>query len=223
MSAPPPTLNFERDLLRGPIRFLAAIDEVGRGALAGPVSVGVVLIGAEVSEAPTQVRDSKLLAPEVRVALVPRIHDWALGSGVGHASAGEIDQIGIIAALRVAGQRALSRLPRRADLVLLDGSHDWLTDPQQLGLFACEDRPQTPVRTHVKADLTCAAVAAASVLAKVERDAMMSELALDFPQYGWAENKGYASEKHRQVLAELGPCDQHRRSWRLPPMSSPVV
>jgi ribonuclease HII len=105
------------------------------------------------------------------------------------------------------------------DLVLLDGSHDWLTDPTSDGLLAFAEGAVVtpPVRTLVKADLKCSSVAAASVLAKVERDAMMAALAPSFPQYGWDVNKGYATPEHLAALTELGASEHHRRSWRLPP------
>ena len=140
-----------------------------------------------------------------------------VGSGVGHASAAEIDEVGLIAALRLAGRRAMAALPAAPDAFLLDGSHDWLSTPQQPGLF--EDPPEdaiAPVTTQVKADLTCASVAAASVLAKTERDGLMVRLAEDFPGYGWEENKGYATPEHLAAIRRLGTCVQHRRSWRLP-------
>lgn len=209
----PPSLRVERGLLREGHRLLAAVDEVGRGALAGPASVGVVLVDASVRTAPAGVRDSKLLTPAAREALVPRIRRWALAHAVGHASPAEVDEVGILAALRLAATRALATLPA-ADLVLLDGNHDWLTDPMSGGLFA----PATPpVRTLVKADLSCSSVAAASVLAKVERDAMMVALHDEHPAYGWAANKGYSAPEHFAALTTLGATVHHRRSWRLPP------
>lgn len=217
----PPSLRVERALLRqqGAGALLAAIDEVGRGALAGPVSVGIVLISLDTGSAPTGVRDSKLLAPAVRETLVPRIRRWSVDSAVGHASNGEIDEIGIIAGLRRAAHRALAELAGRGcvpSLALLDGSHDWLTCPQS-SIFDLEiaDVITPPVTMRVKADLTCAAVAAASVLAKVERDAMMVQANERFPGYGWAGNKGYAAPEHRQGLAALGVSPLHRRSWNL--------
>ena len=97
--------------------------------------------------------------------------------------------------------------------MLLDGNHDWLTDPLAGGLF---EASTPPVRTLVKADMSCSSVAAASVLAKVERDAMMVALHEQHPQYGWAGNKGYSAPEHLAALGEHGPCAQHRRSWRLP-------
>jgi ribonuclease HII len=213
-----PTLRYERQAWRSGAGLLAAVDEVGRGALAGPASVGIVLVDASVRTAPSGVRDSKLLTPAAREALVPRIRRWALASAVGHAGPDEVDRVGILGALRLAARRALAQLPDVPDLVLLDGSHDWLTDPARQGLLALlDDAPTPPVRTLVKADLTCSSVAAASVLAKVERDAMMVALHESHPQFGWAENKGYASPEHLAVLTAEGPCVHHRRSWRLPP------
>jgi ribonuclease HII len=208
-----PSLRVERALLREGHRLLAAVDEVGRGALAGPASVGVVLVDADVRTAPAGVRDSKLLTPAAREALVPRIRRWAPRHAVGHASPAEVDEVGILGALRLAARRALATLPT-PDLVLLDGNHDWLTDPMSGGLFAATT---PPVRTLIKADMSCSSVAAASVLAKVERDAMMVALHAEHPAYGWAGNKGYSAPEHFAALTELGATVHHRRSWRLPP------
>jgi len=165
------------------------------------------------------VRDSKLLAPEVRERLVPRIRRWALATGVGHASPAEIDRWGIMAALRMAGHRALQEMGVEPDLVLLDGNHDYLSPPAQLDLLdpvptLLERVPS--VRTEIKADLRCAAVAAASILAKTARDALMVELAGDLPAYGWEHNKGYSAPEHLRALAAHGPTEHHRRSWNLP-------
>lgn len=213
-----PSLRVERALQRDGHRVLAGMDEVGRGALAGPVSVGVVVIDESCRSAPTGVADSKLLTPPAREALVPRIRRWCLAHAVGHAWPREIDEVGIIAALRLAGTRALAGLPVAPDLVILDGNHDWLTPPEQVGLFAyADDGPSAPpVTTMVKADLRCSSVAAASVLAKVTRDAIMVELAGEHPAYHWSDNKGYAAPEHLAALATHGPCAAHRRSWRLP-------
>jgi ribonuclease HII len=141
---------------------------------------------------------------------------------VGHASAGEIDAIGIVRALRLAAERALAQLPEQPDHVLLDGSHDWLTRRAEQGdLFAVDPSVDAllaaapPVTTRVKADLTCSAVAAASVLAKTERDALMRGMAADYPAYGWDVNKGYAAPEHLAALRAHGPCVEHRRSWNL--------
>lgn len=210
-----PTLRVERALQREGYRLLAGMDEVGRGALAGPVSVGVVVIDERCRTAPQGVRDSKLLSPAAREAMVPRVQRWAVAYAVGHASAAEIDRIGIIAALRLAGTRALGVLPVRPDLVILDGNHDWLTDPTAVGLFADLERSTTPpVRTMIKADLKCSSVAAASVLAKVERDGMLTVMHEDFPHYQWSANKGYSAPEHLAAIDVHGPCELHRRSWR---------
>lgn len=194
---------------------VAGSDEVGRGALGGPVSVGVVVLDSTTKRPPTGLRDSKLLTPASREALAPRIRRWASASAVGHASAAEIDELGILRALRLAGERALAALPGLPDLVLLDGNYDWYSRPER-----ASGSPLTTslrrVELAVKADLACASAAAASVLAKVERDALMRELSRAYPEYGWQENKGYATPWHLRALAEVGPSAEHRRSWRLP-------
>ncbi|WP_134773696.1 ribonuclease HII [Ornithinimicrobium flavum] len=214
-----PSLRVERTLQREGYAVLVGMDEVGRGALAGPVSVGVVAIDAGCRSAPQGVRDSKLLAPAAREQMVPRIRRWCLGSGVGHAWPEEIDAFGIMTALRLAGERALAELGLRPDLVLLDGNHDWLTDPARVGLLGLlGDAPPTPpVRTMIKADLRCSSVAAASVLAKVARDRLMVQAAAqeEYRPYGWDQNKGYAAPEHQEALRERGPSRWHRRSWRL--------
>jgi len=222
-----PTLRYEREAWRSGAGMLAAIDEVGRGALAGPVSVGVVLLAADCKPAPFGVADSKLLTPQARQELVPRIRRWALDSAVGHASAAEIDQIGIIAALRLAAERAVGQLAQHPDWVLLDGNHDYLTPPAELfelpgpepGRWRCS----VPVRTLIKGDLRCSSIAAASVLAKTERDGLLVSYAEQYPQYGFAENKAYASPRHLAALAEHGPCEIHRCSWKLPGVATAMA
>ncbi|MGH1564920.1 ribonuclease HII [Mumia sp. DW29H23] len=214
----PPSLRIERRMLRGGITSLACSDEVGRGALCGPVTVAMVAVTEATKTAPQGVRDSKLLTAEARRRLVPRIKRWAPSHGVGHASPGEIDEFGIIAALRLAGHRALAQLAVAPDTVLLDGNHDYLTVPEQATLYGpptVVDRVP-PVVTMIKADLRCAAVAAASILAKTARDEIMVGLAEEHPEYGWADNKGYAAPEHIAALASLGPTPHHRVSWRLP-------
>jgi ribonuclease HII len=218
-----PTLRQERALLASGARLVAGMDEVGRGALAGPVSVGVVVVDAATRTGPKGVADSKLLTPEARVAIAPAVRRWAVAWGVGHAGPAEIDEIGIIAALRKAGRRALAQvrlLCGDVDVVVLDGKHDWLSTPA-LDLFAATDAlddgvPAPAVRTLIKADMTCTSVAAASVLAKVERDAILVELAQRHPEYAWDHNKGYSTEAHMDALGLHGPTPQHRRSWNLP-------
>jgi ribonuclease HII len=222
----PPSLRLERQYLRAGHGLVAGVDEVGRGSLAGPVSVGVLVVDAATRTAPTGLRDSKLLTPAAREVLAPRVRRWAVASAVGHAEPDEIDALGIVAALRLAGRRALAQLPVLPDLVILDGNHDWLSDPREPTLLdglddpgAASTRlpcPAPPVTTRVKADVTCAAVAGASVLAKTTRDALMALRHEEFPHYGWAGNKGYSAPDHLEALAAHGACPQHRRSWRLP-------
>lgn len=217
-----PTLRLERELLRSGVGALACIDEAGRGALCGPVSVGVVVVTESTKPAPKGVRDSKLLTQERREELAPLIRSWASAHAVGMASAAEIDSLGIIAALRLAGQRALAALSLVPDCVLLDGNHDYLTPSDQASLF--EELPLTdlpPVLTRVKADLRCAGVAAASILAKTARDTLMLGLAADYPDYGWPDNKGYAAPDHLEALRRLGPTPHHRVSWSLPTREDP--
>ncbi len=211
-----PSLRVERSLQREGYRLIAGMDEVGRGALAGPVSVGVVVIDEHTRTVPQGVKDSKLLSPMARERMVPAVRRWATDYAVGHASAQEIDDFGIMLALRMAGTRALEKLRVIPDLVVLDGNHDWLTDPERAGLLALlADAPRTPpVTTLIKADMKCSSVAAASVLAKVERDAMLVGFHDDFPQYNWAGNKGYSAPDHLAALEAHGPCELHRRSWR---------
>lgn len=225
-----PSLRIERQLLRDGRTLVAGIDEVGRGALCGPVTVAVVTVDLTTRTAPQGVRDSKLLSAEVRRRLAPRIRRWASSYGVGHASSSEIDEFGIMTAMRMAGHRALAQLTARPDLVLLDGNHDYLSPPEQDTLLPPPDLlgDFPPVRTLIKADLRCAAVAAASILAKTARDEIMVGLAADHPAYGWAENKGYSAPEHIAALAERGPTTHHRTSWSLPgvrpvePLGSPA-
>ncbi len=224
-SARRPDLRQERALLRAGARVVVGIDEVGRGALAGPVSVGAVVVDLSTRPCPPGLADSKLLTPAAREALVPLTQRWCLSWGVGHAGPAEIDAYGIIAALRLAGRRALAQIRRSfgdVDTVLLDGNHDWLSGAGIVDLFEADESgadghcAEPQVTTMVKADMRCASVAAASVLAKCERDGLMQEFALQYPEYGWAQNKGYGAAVHLDALRTHGPTPLHRRSWRLP-------
>ena len=208
-----PTLQFELSLLEERCAHLACVDEVGRGALAGPVTVGVVVLARGIGPAPEGVCDSKLVSPDRRAQLAPCIEQWCTTFAVAHATNDEIDTLGIIGALRLAGRRALASLDPAPDLILLDGSHDWLSTPPATLFDAPDDMPA--VVTRVKADLDCTGVAAASILAKVARDALMARLAVEHPQFGWERNKGYASPEHRDAIRSLGPSPFHRVSWRL--------
>ena len=211
--------------------YVGGLDEVGRGALAGPVSVGLAIVArCTDDDFPEGLADSKQLTDRARTSLVDPVRDWLVDHAVAHASPAEIDEHGIVAALRMAGLRALQQVAERGhapDVIILDGVADWLTAPQPDLLTALEgghlpetapeaagSAPTPPVRMEVKADARCAVVAAASVLAKVERDCLMADL--DDPGYGWVSNKGYASPAHIQGLTALGASDQHRRSWHLP-------
>ncbi len=224
-----PTLAVERGLMAQGHRFVAGADEVGRGALAGPVSVGMVVIDASAQKPLPGVKDSKLLSAEAREKLVPKIEAWAVGHAVGHASAAEIDALGLMSALRLAGTRAWAALLAagvRAEVVILDGNHDWLS-ASQLSIFdapgSLDDGVDVPVRTLVKADMQCLSVAAASVLAKVQRDAMLIALDAEFPDFGWKINKGYATAGHRAAIDRSGPSEWHRRTWQLGSKASPAV
>lgn len=238
-----PTLAVERELLSGGCRRLAALDEVGRGALAGPVSVGVVVVTAGLRPMPAGLRDSKLLTAAARTALVGPIRGWVVESAVGHAEPAEIDAVGIMTALRLAAHRALAALSGPVDALLLDGNYDYLSGPVGLDDLPTErtgeaaryvtldsrtDSAAAPVHLRVKADRDCASVAAASVLAKVTRDALMVDLAARYPAFGWADNKGYGTAAHLAAIARHGPCELHRRSWSLPafgaePAAAPVT
>lgn len=179
-------------------RRVAGVDEAGRGALAGPVHAGAVILPAGVLL--RGLDDSKALLPEVREALAPRIRARAEAWGVGSASAAEIDALGIAAASFLAMRRALARLAGGPpDLVLVDG----FPIP---GL----DLPQ---RAVVKGDATVACISAASVLAKTARDAELRALDLRHPWYGFAAHKGYGSAAHLEALRRHGPSPDHRLTF----------
>ena len=232
MTTIPPTLQHELALAAaGGHRFIGAADEVGRGSLAGPVSVGYVVIDPSTAPGLPGVRDSKLLADAVRHELVPAIKAWAASWGVGHASAAEIDALGLVPALRLAGLRAATAAHRvrEADAVLLDGNLDWLSATSQPTLLDSlmpgfgdpedVDGLLIPVHTLVKGDLLALSIAAASILAKVERDDLMDGYDRSYPAYGWIRNKGYGTATHRAGIAEHGASEYHRKTWQLTPKS----
>jgi ribonuclease HII len=178
---------------------VAGVDEVGRGAWAGPVTCAAVVL-------PTDrrlygLRDSKRLSPTQRGRLDARIRASAVTLGIGEASNEEIDSNGMSAALRLAARRALDALAVRPDVVLLDGNWDFLADYG------------TRNETIVRGDDRCASIAAASIVAKVHRDAAMAAAAEHHPAYAFDANKGYPSPSHRQALGAVGPCVLHRASW----------
>ncbi|MDH6224580.1 MULTISPECIES: ribonuclease HII [Streptomyces] len=195
----PPTHAVERSLRATTgAKVVAGVDEVGRGAWAGPVTVCAAITGLR--RPPTGLTDSKLLTVKRRNELAAELRDWVTAYALGHASPEEIDSLGMTAALRLAAVRALEGLPVRPDAVILDGKHDYLGGPWQ-------------VRTVIKGDRSCVAVAAASVIAKVERDAMMAELGAAHADFAFAANAGYPSPVHRAALEERGPTPHHRLSW----------
>ena len=207
-----PTLEVEAALHESGHRFVIGCDEVGRGAIAGPVAVGLAVVDRGVGVHPLGLRDSKMLAEKRREELAPLAASWALFTAVGLATAEEVDRIGIIAALGLAGKRALTTLHEvgasiRESVILLDGSHDWLTPALASPL---------PVHTRVKADQDCASVAAASVVAKVHRDRLMIDADAVTPGYGWTGNKGYGSAAHFEAIERLGPSVMHRQTWLKP-------
>lgn len=204
-----PTLRFEKALYRDGVTSIVAVDEVGRGALAGPVAVGMVVIDTAVKRIPAGLRDSKLLPEPAREALEPACRRWAMFHAVGLASAAEVDALGIMKCLGLAGARALAQLEEQGAQVhdstlILDGNYDYL-NPALM-------RPARVV-TRVKADRDCASVSAASVIAKVHRDRLMIRHDAEYPGYGWANNKGYSSREHFAALDELGPSALHRLTW----------
>jgi len=220
VKAVPPSLRLARSAMRASgLGVVAGMDEVGRGALAGPVTVGLVAVTAATATAPRGLHDSKLLTPAERERLEPRIRRWAPAWAVAHAGNDEIDAWGILVALRVAGLRAFEALALSVEHVVLDGSYDWLTRPALPVRDLAGQDLAPPVRPSVqlviKADQRCAAVAAASVLAKVARDRMMVAHGQADPRFGWVENKGYAAPEHAAALREHGTCALHRRSWNL--------
>lgn len=205
-----PTLTLERRLLKQHA-IVIACDEVGRGALAGPVAVGAAVIDPARSRkrVPAGLRDSKLVPEARRPEVAARAAAFVQHSAVGWASSVEVDEIGIIRALGLAAVRAIADLrahgvvPEEA-LVILDGNHDYITPAGESGLT---------VRPIIKADRDCASAAAASVIAKVARDTLMTGLHDDLPAYGWARNKGYASLDHREAISAHGMSVHHRHSW----------
>jgi len=228
-----PGLAEERRLWRAGHRWVAGLDEVGRGAWAGPVSVGVAVVcpGSPRRSMPSWLRDSKLLAEGRRESVFDTVAAWCADGAVGHASAVECDRWGMTAALCLAAHRALAALELRPDALLVDGPYDLLSpstlcvegegggenpvwsdrSPEPVPLPAVE-RPPTVVPV-VGGDGRCASVAAASVLAKVVRDRHMREEAMHFPAYHFERNKGYPSPLHQVALRGYGLSAIHRRTW----------
>lgn len=196
-----PTLEHETRIWQAGYAAIAGLDEAGRGALAGPVAVGALILPKDVQREGiwAEVRDSKLLSAAQREEMSGRIRSAAAGWAVGEASAQEIDDIGIAPATRLAMQRAINALPTPPDYLLLD----WVR-------LATVNLPQ---ESYTKGDQRIVSVAAASILAKVYRDSLLVEMDQVYPLYGFARHKGYGAASHLAAIAAHGPCPQHRRSF----------
>lgn len=194
-----PTLGAELSGWRAGLRHIAGIDEVGRGPMAGPVVAAAVVLDPE-TPAPwwSDLRDSKALTARRRAELSDRLRA-TVAYGVGSASHSEIDTLGLVPATRQAMLRALAALPLRPDLLLIDA----MTLPES-------DAEQ---RAIVHGDAICLSIAAASIIAKVERDQMMATYGEQYPEYGFARHRGYVTNEHLRALEEHGPCPIHRRSF----------
>ncbi len=192
-----PGTRHERTLWEAGNDIVVGIDEVGRGAWAGPLTLGAVVIPKD--KRLTKVRDSKMLKSAEREVMFDRIVDWAAAWSVGHASPSECDDLGMSAAQKLAARRALESLGVVPDHVLLDGNWDFVGG----GI----------VTKIVKGDANCLSIAAASIVAKVTRDRMMRECADEHPWFSFETNKGYPCPRHKTALAGVGPSAIHRRSW----------
>jgi ribonuclease HII len=192
-----PGLAYERELWAEGASAVVGIDEVGRGAWAGPLMIGAVVLPTD--RRVYKVRDSKMLTEREREALFDRITEWCVAWSVGWATQPECDGMGMSDAQRLAAQRAIDGLGVEPDGVLLDGKWDFV------------GRPNT--RRIVKGDATCLSIAAASIVAKVTRDRLMRREAEHFPGYDFEHNKGYPCPRHKMALAGMGPTAIHRRSW----------
>jgi ribonuclease HII len=197
MPTPIPSLKFEREAWRAGADFVAGIDEVGVGPLAGPVTAAVVVLPPRRRFAwYSKVRDSKVLPESARDMLSAQIRR-SVAFAIGWASHAEIDRIGILPARRLCMLRALEQLPRPPDHIISDAL----------------DLPVPNVRPIIHGDALSVAVAAASIIAKVARDALMVELCEQYPGYHFCRNRGYPTPEHKRLLAARGPCPIHRRSY----------
>jgi ribonuclease HII len=197
LRAKAPTLAREKELWARGHEIVVGMDEVGRGAWAGPLVIGACV--APRDRRLNKIRDSKLLHEAEREAMFDRVADWSFLWSLGIVTHGECDELGMSAALRLAARRAIDGLGVAPDRILLDGSWDFvgggITD------------------TIVKGDTKCVSIAAASILAKVSRDRMMRVDAENFPAFEFQSNKGYPCPRHRMAIAAHGPTTIHRRSW----------
>ena len=213
-----PTLESEFEHFAQGAELIIGVDEVGRGAIAGPVAVGVHVVQHGTTTFPEGLRDSKLLTEPHRQEMYPHVTAWGAGA-VGYGSADEIDAHGITRMLGEAARRALrelyrARVPVERAVILLDGQHDWITPVLRAPL---------DVRTRVRADRECASVAAASIRAKVARDTLMREAHTTHPHYSWDSNKGYGAKAHYSGIDAFGLTILHRKTWiRQPVVADPV-
>jgi ribonuclease HII len=199
----PPHLKYESDLWQGGLKYVAGLDEAGRGAMAGPVAVGAVILPGDnphLSRILACSRDSKQMTPHQRELCAPIITETALAWNVAFASPEEIDRLGIVPSTRLAGMRALKALVLPPDFLLTDFR---LELPES-------ELPQTSLR---KGDQRCLSIATASILAKTTRDAFMREMAGQYPGYGLGKNKGYGTQAHRSAMRRLGYSSVHRKSF----------
>ena len=195
----PPTRAFEQELWELGHTTVVGIDEVGRGAWAGPLSVGAAILPRTTRV--NGVRDSKLLTEGDRERLFARLASWCDAWSVGSATQEECDELGMTEAQRLACRRALEGLEVAPDAAVVDGKWNFVS-------------PNVPhVVTRVGADRRCLSVAVASILAKVVRDREMRELAGHYPNWGFDTNKGYPCPVHKAALQGYGPSTIHRRSW----------
>lgn len=211
-----PDLTKERALRADGNSWIGGMDEVGRGAWAGPVSVGVALIPDKATKRtlPRWLRDSKQLSEARRESIFESVGAWCVDWAVGHATPEECDRWGMRIALRLAAQRALAGLDRAPDALLVDGPLDLVTDPDAApGRRRREPTFTGSVHPVIGGDARCASVAAASVLAKVVRDRHMRAESEHFPAYAFERNKGYPSAVHQMALRGYGLSSIHRRSW----------
>jgi ribonuclease HII len=177
--------------------MVVGVDEVGRGAWAGPLTIGAVVIPRD--QRIYKVRDSKQLTEDEREAMFDRITDWAAHWAVGHASHEECDVLGMSDAQRLATARALTNLGVGVDHVLVDGKWDFVGNGA--------------TTTIIKGDAKSLSIAAASIVAKVTRDRIMRSMASTYPWYSFDTNKGYPCPRHRAALSLMGPSTIHRTTW----------
>ncbi len=197
MAGAAPTLAYERAAWDAGCAVVVGVDEVGRGAWAGPLMVGAAVLPRD--RRVYRVRDSKMLTEAARERLFDRIAGWCVAWAVGAASQPECDTLGMAEAQRLAARRAMEGLAVSADRVLVDGKWDFV------GL-GCTQR-------IVRGDALCLSIAAASILAKVTRDRYMRAEAANYPGYDFELNKGYPCPRHKMALQAYGPSAIHRRSW----------